>query len=261
MADPYFGAEEVDQSPNSVSLDARQNVAGDRFWNDYFAAGANAPARAPVGYDTANSDVARAWQTQFMQDLQRQAAGDPNSRAQQSLAQGYTDARAGQSALGSSMRGVGGAAGLRQGMQGAGNVQRGFAGDSQMLMAQEQQSAQALLAQQLAQQRAQDAQQAQAMAGITTGNTSLDNAMSQFYTSSGINTGVAGLQNAGDRARAMLGFDLESKALQDQLYSKLAGSAATAGAVGARFFNDGGGSGSGFRQVDGQNSIVPDYDK
>ena len=257
---PTFGFDEVDRNPNSVSLSTRPNKEGDNFWNSYFAAGAQAAPHAPVGLNLGNQDAARTWQQQLMQDLHRQAAGDPNSRAQQSLAGAYTQARAGQSALGSSIRGTGGGAGLRHGVMGAGNVQRSFAGDSQMLMQQEQQAAQALLAQQLAAQRQQDAQQAAMTAQNAQQNQSLEDAMRQFYTGGGINAGLAQLQTAGDRARVTLGFDLENQDLQGQLYNRMAGAAGTAGATAARFYGAGQG-GSGFRQVDGQNSIVPEWDK
>lgn len=231
------------------------------FWSNYFANGAQAGARPGIGYDTTNADAARTWQTQMIQDLQQQAAGNPNSRAQQTLRQGYTDARAGQSALGSATRGTGGAAGLRQGMAGGANVQRGYAGDSAMLMQQEKTAAQALLAQQLAAQRQQDMAQAQGMATNALGNTSLDDAMRQFYTSGGINTDVAATQLAADKARAQLGLDLEGKDIQTELNNRLMNSAATATATASRFASAQPRTGSGYRQVDGQDSIVPDWDK
>jgi hypothetical protein len=260
MPVPVFGPSEIDQNPNQVSLGTTPNSEGNRYWSNFFAQGAQAPARAGIAYDTTNADAARGWQTQMMQDLQRQAAGDPNSRAQQGLTAAYGQARAGQSALGSGLRGTGGGAGLRAGAQGAGNVQRGYAGDQQILMTQEKQAAQAQLAAQLAQMRGQDAMQAQGAASNAMGNQSLNDAMQQFYVGGGIGADVASTQTAADRARATMGFDLEGKDIESQLLNRFGGAAATAGATGARFFGANR-SGSGYRQVDGQDSIVPDWDK
>lgn len=266
MADPIFGFDEIDPGSEEgggkpVSLSTTNpNAAGDAYWSNYFASNVGA-TRPPVGLDLANQDQSRGWQQQLMQGLQRQAAGDLNSNAQQALRQGYTDARAGQSALGSATRGAGGAAGLRQGMMGAGNVQRGFAGDQQMLKLQEQQAAQAMLAQMLAQQRSQDSAQAQAMAANSLGNQNLNNAMTQFYLNGGISNDAGAAQIAAERARASLGFDLEGRALQQQLLQRYGGAAAGASGAAATVWGGGGNQGTGYRQVDGQNSIVPDWDK
>lgn len=256
--DHVFPMSEVDQNPNSVSLSTLPNNEGNTFWNNYFANGA-ASSRAPVQFNTTNADAARTWQQQMIQDLQQAAAGNPNSRAQQGLQAGYADARAGQSALGSSMRGTGGGAGLRVGATGAGNVQRGYEGDKSMLMNQEKEAAQALLAQQLAQVRATDAAQAQAMAANALGNQSLDDNMRQFYTAGGIGSAVSQTQTAADRARASMGFDLEGQDLRDEMLKRYGGSLATAGATAASFY--GKEKSGGYRQVDGQDSIVPDWDK
>lgn len=199
----------------------------DPFWGNYFAQGADA-VRPPVTFDTANADASRAWQTQMIQSLQRAAAGDPKSRAQQSLLQGYADARAGQSALGSATRGTGGAAGLRQGIMGGGNVQRGYAGDSAMLMNQEQTAAQALLAQQLAAQRQADMAQAQGAANNVLGNQGLDNAMRQFYEGQGLQYGLEQTQLGADRGRARLGFDLEAADTANRMLNRGVQAGATA---------------------------------
>lgn len=247
---------------NTLGAGANAVTPGSQFWSNYFAQGAKQGPRAAIGFDTTNADAARQWQTQMIQDLQQQAAGNPNSRAQQSLAAGYDAARAGQTALGSATRGTGGGAGLRQGAMGAGNVQRSFAGDSAMLMQQEKTAAQALLAQQLAAQRQQDMSQAQGVASNVLGNTSLDDAMRQFYVSGGISTDVANTQLQADAARAAMGFDLEGQQIQSQLNDRLMGAAATgaetAGRYAAAYARP---KGSGYRQVDGQDSIVPDWDK
>ena len=259
MPPPIFGPDEIDQSPNSVNLRAQSESD---FWSNYFSQGASGGPPAQVGYDTTNADAARGWQQELMQDLQRQAAGDPNSRAQQSLAQGYGAARAGQSAIGSSARGTGGAAGLRAGAMGAGNVQRGYVGDQQMLLQQEKLSAQALLAQQLAQQRGQDAMQAGDMAATAQGNQSLNDAMARFYTGGGIQGAQGGFQTAADLASAQAGLDLEASDAQAASNQQIM----QAGAAGFGALSRGFGSGGtnrqgGYRQVDGQSSIVPEWDK
>lgn len=225
MPPPIFPSSEVDQNPNSVSLTTDPNRAGN-FWRDYFAGGATS-TRPGVGYNTANADAARTWQQQMIQDLQQAAAGNPNSAAQKGLVNSYTEARAGQSALGSSLRGTGGGAGLRAGAMGAGQVQRGFEGDKAMLMLQEKEAAQALLAQQLAQQRAIDAAQAQGTANNALGNQNLDDAMRQFYESQGLNFGTEQTQLAADAGRARMGFDLEASDTADRFGRKAVGAGAT----------------------------------
>lgn len=260
MPAPIFGPNDVDQNPNQVSLGTTPGAEGNRYWSSYFSQGAQAAPRAPIGFDTQNADQARTWQQQIMQDLQRQAAGDLNSRAQQGLTGAYAQARAGQSALGSGLRGTGGGAGLRAGAMGAGNVQRGYAGDQQMLLLQEKQAAQAALAQQLAAMRQQDAGQAQAMAGNSIANQSLNNAMQQFYTQGGIQSDIGAQQTQAERARATLGFDLEGRNIQSEMLNRAAGAAATAGGAAAHAWGQGN-YGSGYRQVDGQDSIVPEWDK
>lgn len=256
MPAPIFGPDQIDQSPNSVSLQTRP---GNQFWSNYFAQGAQSVARPPVAYDSANADASRTWQMQMIQDLQRQAAGDTNSRAQQSLRQGYTDARAGQSAIGSATRGAGGGAGVRQGMQGAGSLQRGYAGDSAMLLNQEQTAAQSMLAQQLAAVRQTDAAQAQGVATNSMGNTSLQDAMDQFYNSQGLGMGLAEAQRGVDIARANAGITDAQRALDKEGRDAAMQAAGTTAGVASLWSGRGGGSG--YRQVDGQNSIVPEWDK
>jgi hypothetical protein len=208
-------------------------AAGAKHWENFFN---NGPASVtPTAFDASNADQARGWQQQLMQDLQRQAAGDPNSRAQQSLTQGYGAARAGQSALGSGLHGTGGGAGLRAGVLGAGNVQRNYAGDQQILMTQEQQAAQALLAQQLAAQRGQDAQQAQGVATNTLGNQALTNAMNQFYSTQGLQSGLNREQTSFDRIRTNLGLDLENANFANRVSGMGVQALGTAGATAASF--------------------------
>jgi hypothetical protein len=123
----------------------------------------------------------------------------------------------GQSA-GAAMRGI------QQGQQG---IQRGFAGDQQMLMQQEQQAAQALLAQMLQQQQGQDIGQAQGMAGVTNQTNALDDAMRQFYTGAGAGLSAEQGQIEAERNAAKHGFDLETQAITDRMMGRGAQAAAT----------------------------------
>lgn len=244
MPAPIFGPDEIDPNPGSVSLNTQTaNNPGISFWSNFFAAGPG--TRTGVAFDTSNADAARTWQQQLIQDLQQQAAGNPNSVAQKQLAASYANARAGQSALGSSVRGTGGGAGLRAGVQGAGNVQRGFEGDRAMLMLQEKQAAQALLAQQLAAMRSQDAAQAQGAAQNALGNTSLDDALQQFYLGQGLGLGMSEADRAVEAARTAAGLSERRNAIGDRTFNNAVNAGATGLAAASRWFGTGNNGGGG----------------
>ena len=82
-------------------------------WQDYFRSRFGNLAPLP-GYDTSAQDEARRLQQQVIQDLQRQAAGDMNSRAQQSLYAQNNAAQGQQRSLASTQRGVGAGAQMQQ---------------------------------------------------------------------------------------------------------------------------------------------------
>lgn len=171
---------------------------------------------------------ARAEQQRVIQELQRQAAGDMGSLAQQQLAQFYGQARAQQSSLGSTMRGQGAGAAMRGIQQGQAGIQRSLPGEQQMLMLQEQQAAQALLAQMLQQQREQDigfsGAQASALLGSQGNLDEMMRAYGQLETSL-----LKGNQGAAlDSIRAEMGLDPAQRALTNQYLQALssAGSAA-----------------------------------
>jgi hypothetical protein len=235
-------------------------VSDNDYWSNYFKnqfAGFQ-PQNTP--YSTTNQDQARTRQQQVIQDLQRAAMGDPNSRAQQQLKQGYDAAQSQQASLGSTMRGQSAGAAMRGVHAGQQGIQRGLAGDQQMLQVQEQQAAQQQLAQLLAQQQGQDTAQAQGMAQNSIGNAGLNDAMSQFYFGAGAGTDIAHQQLQGERGRANLGFDLEGRSIDDKFYQQLMGFGAGAAGTAASVYGNSQ-QGGGYRQVNGQNSIVPDYDK
>lgn len=188
-----------------------------RFINDEQRGEQEARTRTSL---EANERAARAWQDQFLQGLQRQASGDPNSRAQQALSQAYGQASQGQQSLGSGLRGTGGGAGLRAGQQGAGQVQRTYAGDSSMLMNKEQQAAQALMSQILQQQRGQDTQGASSQAATTLRGTELDNAMTQFLGTQQYNQMLANSGFDIDSVNLQLGINRDNAASFQNMFNR-----------------------------------------
>lgn len=213
-------------------------------WTDQYRRWAQgmSPARNP--YSNINSEIARTQQQQVIQDLQKQAAGDMNSLAQQQLGSSYGQAQAQQASLGSSMRGQGAGAAMRGIQQGQQGIQRGFAGDQQMLKLQEQQAAQAMLAQMLAQQQQQDIGQAQGMAQGQLGAQGLNQGMQQFYTSGLIGGMLGDYQHDADKGRAALGFDLDAQDVTEARRRAAMNALATAGVTAANAYG-GGGSGDG----------------
>lgn len=178
---------------------------GASYWEDFYNRG---PASVQMPqFQTGNQDQARLEQERVIQDLQRSAQGDPNSLAQQQLRSGYGAAQSQQSSLGSTMRGQSAGAGMRGIQAGQQGIQRGLAGDQQMLQVQEQQAAQAMLAQLLAQQQGQDITQATGMAqGVNQGN-AMNEQMSQFYAQSGLDAGLNRENRDRDGRLAALGIN------------------------------------------------------
>jgi hypothetical protein len=222
-------------SPFEATEPTTPPVAGteSNFWRDYFRGQMNNFNRPAIDYQTGNQDQARLQQMQVIQDLQRQAAGDPNSMAQQQLRQGYGAAQAQQSSLGSTMRGQSAGAAMRGINQGQQGIQRGYAGDQQMLQAQEQQAAQAMLAQLLAQQQGQDINQATMMGQGTLASFGMDDAMRQFYTGGSIQQDIAATERGNNVARAQMGFNDYNAALgRDLVNSGLQAGATAVGTYG-----------------------------
>lgn len=155
-------------------------------------------------YNSTNSESDRVQQQRVIQELQAQASGNMNSQAQQQLGQGYQQARAQQSSLGSSIRGQSAGAAQRGIMQGQQGLQRGFAGDQQMLKLQEQQAAQQMMAQLLAQQQGQDVAQAGTMARGANTLSGLNQDMRQFYDQAGLAAALEREQREAERRRAAM---------------------------------------------------------
>lgn len=215
MADiPVFGADQIDQNP-TVSLPTRQGSTNG-YWYDYFRGQYDRPYQQ-TPYGTHNQDQARLEQQRVIQDLQRQAAGDMNSQAQGQLRQGYQQAQGQQASLGSTMRGQSAGAAMRGIQQGQQGIQRGFAGDQQMLKLQEQQAAQAMLAQMLEQQRNQDFALSQNITQNTLGQQGLYDQGRDFYLNGMLGTDLAATENQNAIARAQLGFEDKMRDLNERL--------------------------------------------
>lgn len=257
--DALFKLQRLQEAQNTANL--RQSVqtpgAAANFMgqNAFGASNLNLP-----GMQLGNQDQSRLQQAQVIQALQAQAAGSKDTLGQQQLQQGFGQAAAQQRSLGSSIRGAGGGAGLRAGTLGAADTQRGFAGQSEMLKLQEQQAAQAMLAQLLAQQHAQDVGLAGSMASGSLANQQLNQDMERFYSGEAMKDLAGRYQRGSDFEAAMLGQRLDARNLEDRFRNQLMG--AGAGGLGAlQKISTGFGSSSSqptdYRQVDGQNSIVP----
>lgn len=191
------------------------------------------------GMQLGNQDQARMQQAQVIQALQAQAAGSKNTLGQQQLQQGFNQAAAQQRSLGSSIRGSGGGAGLRSGFTGAASSQRGLAGQSDMLRLQEQQAAQAMLAQLLAQQQAQDVGLAGSMASGALTNQQLNQDMERFYSQGMLGNTVGDYQRAFNYEQALLGQSLQARDAETQFRNRLLEGAGTAaGTAGSAFVRD-----------------------
>lgn len=195
----------------------QQAKQGAGWWEDFYLRQAGASPMQMPQFQTGNQDQARLEQQRVIQALQQQARGDLNSLAQQQLQQGYGQARAQQSSLGSTMRGQGAGAAMRGIQQGQQGIQRGFAGDQQMLMFQEQQAAQALLAQMLQQQQGQDITQAAGMAGGQMQGDALNQAMQQFYLGQGVQSALGREQLGLKQFMGEQGLNAQLQALTDDL--------------------------------------------
>lgn len=257
---------------NPVSIGSASSLerpkSNSRVWEDYFSNEySNAQNMALPQFNTANQDQARLQQQAVIQQLQQQAAGGPLSEPlQQQLRQGYNQASAQQSSLGSTVRGQSAGAAMRGTQARQGQLQRGFAGDQAELQAQQQQAAQALLGQLLAQQRDQDIQGAQMAAdGTLRGRGTVDDYM-RSVLGAGLDVTSGDRQRLIDSVRSSMGFEDRDK-LPASAYSGLinAGRGLTNGITqtATRMINSGNSdnSASAYRQVDNQDSIVPYDDK
>lgn len=224
------------KAARDAAITARVNM-GDP-WADFYSQQALGRGNLSLpGMALGNQDQARTEQARVIQALQAQAAGNMNTLGQQQLAQGFQRAGQQQQSLGSSIRGTGGGAGLRAGTMGAADVQRGLAGEQQMLKLQEQQAAQAMLAQLMAQQHAQDVGLAGSMAQGALAGQGLNQEMERFYGSGLTGQMLSGYQSRADMERAKLGFDLDAQDLESRRAAQYAQAAATAAAAYSNYGN------------------------
>ena len=225
-----------------VPASAQPAAQPNDYWSNFFMGGPS-PVQMPQ-YDTTNQDQSRLEQQRVIQALQAQAAGDPNSQAQQQLRSAYGLAESQQSSLGSTMRGQSAGAAMRSIGQGQQDIARGLPGDQQMLQLQEQQAAQSMLAQMLQQQQ-QDIAQAQGMAGNTLGNRALEDQMKGFYLNGMLGQDVGASDRAAEIARARLGFNDQMRGLYTQLANNGVNGFTTGLSTWAGMGGGGGGGGGG----------------
>lgn len=210
-------------SPSHGSQDPNNPSA---YWQNYFQAGMATQPQMP-GVDTANADQDKAMQQQLMQQLQAQAAGTLNTQAQRELGQGNFEAQGSQYALAAGQRGTGAGAQLAQAQTGAQQIQAGLGGQQQILMRQQQQAAQAQLAQMYAAQQGQDQNQANNMAQAQVRGQAQNDQMNQFYAGQGMQNGLNQYQNQMGYADAKNQFGLDATNLAQQGLQSAAGAAAT----------------------------------
>lgn len=198
---------------------------GSNPWADYFR---NYQNFKPVQYQAELPEESRARQEALIQDIQKQAQGDPNSYAQQQLRKSTEAAAAQQRSLASTMRGQGAGAAMRQGAYGAAGVGRGLAGNQALLMLQEQQAARAQLEQALAQQRGQDIQQEMDRARATAVGRDLLDSGTLFKLGGEIEASSADAQRRARDLLTQMGLDLESDKAAGDMRNKLVEGAGTA---------------------------------
>ncbi len=230
-------------------------------WDRYFANAGRGSSVSMPGFDTGFQNQDRLNQTRVIQDLQTQASGKLTQPLRDQLQQGYNQAKSQQSSLGSTMRGQSAGAAQRGVSSGQQEIQRGFAGDEKMLQLQQQQAAQAMLAQLLSQQNGQDVNQASLMAQGQLQGDALDEAMRQFYTQGSIEGQLGNYQYGSDLGRARLGFDLEAEDAQRRARANTMAAGATVMGQAVNMGRGNNNTNSGYRQVDGVNSIVSEDDK
>lgn len=238
----------------------------DNYWQDFFRQQYGQLQPIPA-YNTSQQDASRRMQDQVIQGLQAQAAGSKSTRAQQELAGQNRAGQQSQYALASTQRGIGAGAQLRQGRAGAGQVAAALGGQSEALKLQEQQQAQAALAQLYAQQHAQDLALAQDQSQYSLQGQALQDAMQQFYAGQGSAGVINRDQNQMDLAGASLGFGLEDTKFARENAQAIAGMAgAGLGTLSEVLRSSGGGGasnasrGAGSQVTDmGPNSGLGDY--
>ena len=244
----FRGGQGLTQEVNSATPDP--------YWSNYFRDRAQNTPQFQNPYRTGNMEQARLEQQRVIQELQRLANGDMSQ-----LNASYDQARGNVAALGGMRRNSGAGATMRNIATQQAGMSAQQAGDAAVLQRQQELAAQQAMQQLYGQMSAQDAAQARGMSDAELAATGLNDAMAQFYLGAGIGTDISNQQLQGDLGRASLGFDLESRDINDRLYQQLMQMGGSAAATASSIYGSQSPSSSGYRQVDGQNSIVPEWDK
>lgn len=170
-----------------------------------------------------NRADSRARQQKLLDQLHGLASGNgfANSAAGQALNQQYQAAAAQNMSNAGSARNIGTGALQRQTMENATQLAGEQRADTQMLKAQQMQSAEQMLAQLYAQQRAGDLANEKFFADTTNQRNRLDDNLSNFYLQSGIGGALEDYNIKDETARANLGLDLEAEAMDATKWDRL----------------------------------------
>lgn len=185
-------------------------------WNTVFETGASSPYEPLAGYDIESQQRSIEMQRQAIQQLQQQATGSYETKAQQELRQQFRQQANQQQAIAAGQRGMSAGG---QALQARTNNARGSAmqaGMSETLKLQEQQQAQNMLGQIYAAQQAGDVSLASSLADYATKQRGLSDGMSQFYTDQGIQNMLNQYGMGQDMVGANLGFDLQDRSSRRQ---------------------------------------------
>ncbi len=206
--------------------------AGAKSWEEYFRSNLGNYTPLP-GYQTQQQDEARRKQQEIIQDLQLQASGSLDTRAQRELTANNKMGQQSQYAIASGQKG----GDMRGATRNAGQVAAQLGGQRSVLGLQEQQSSQQLLAQMLAQQQGQDIASAQGQADHTLKGRALEDAWNQFMAEQQMRAGIDREQIQSDTTRANYGLDLENVNLWSGLPKKVSQAAGTGIEVARRAYD------------------------
>lgn len=187
-----------------------------REWNMVFETGASSPYEPLPGYDLESQQRSLDMQRQAIQQLQQQASGNYETKAQQELRQQFRRQANQQQALAAGQRGMSAGG---QALQARTNIAQSNAvgaGMRETLKLQEQQQAQNMLGQIYAAQQAGDVGLASSLADYATKQRGLGDSMTQFYADQGIQNMLSQHSMGQDMVGANLGFDLQDRSNRRQ---------------------------------------------
>lgn len=190
---------------------AAEQQAGAGEWDEFYRNQMN-DERDPTQVDSSFSNESALAQLDLINKIRGIATNASDTRAQRELANAYGDASKQQVALGSTIRGPGGGAGLRTGISGAQSVMSKLPGASRILKLEEEEQARNALAGLLGTARAQDMSQAELLAKIKQANTGLDDARYREALAGLMGRYASNYQYDSDLNNTRLGFDLSDRA-------------------------------------------------